>query len=94
MLLITSFTISFICVGVYVITNIEGLLFYKLSEWGLKANKWYLKPLFMCLPCMASFWGLLYFLLNTKHHTLAEVLFSIIMACGINQLINQTFFYD
>ncbi len=51
---------------------------------------WMEKPLYDCLPCMASFWGLLFWLIEGMNfHPVNFVL----IICGINSLI-ETFVHE
>ena len=45
------------------------------------------KPLYYCYPCMASFWGVVFFLLKSKGHWASELFLFVVIVCGINLII-------
>lgn len=71
--------ISLICTGIHV-CFMEGMVFEKLRiERYLKVSDWLLKPLYGCLPCMASFWSIvLLWRVDIK---------AMLIICGINAII-------
>jgi len=64
--------ISLFCLGIREITDdIGGRIGYPLKEFLLTKEipEWILKPVILCVTCMASFWGsLLYFTLIVLEH--------------------------
>ena len=45
---------------------------------------WLEKPLYDCLPCMASFWGMLFWIADGMHH---QPILVVLCVSGINCLI-------
>lgn len=68
--------ISLICTGIYV-CFMDGMIFGKLGE--MMQDKWYFKPITMCLPCMSSVWTIL---IEREFN-----LFHILIVCGLNSII-------
>lgn len=64
-----------------IIIEIEMLEYYGLSFFV----QWMAKPLFMCPPCMGSFWGLSWALLYD--HSFSEGMVHIIAVCGLNYVL-------
>ena len=71
--------ISLICTAIYV-CFLEGMVFHKLRINDLlKENEWIVKPIYDCLPCMASIWTcLILWNIDIK---------SILIVCGMNAII-------
>jgi len=60
-LLLLSFIISLVTIGIYS-TTWRGMIFHKPSKWLLsKLPLWVCKPLFACSICMSSAWSLIFF---------------------------------
>jgi hypothetical protein len=45
------------------------------------------KPFYYCFPCMASFWGVVFFLLQLQMMWQAELICFLIIVCGVNVVI-------
>ena len=71
--------ISLICVGIHV-CFLEGMIFERLRiERYINVQYFIVKPLYDCLPCMASFWTcVLLWKIDIK---------SILIVCGMNAII-------
>ena len=71
--------ISFICAGIHV-CFLEGMIFEKLRiERYINVQEFIVKPLYDCLPCMASFWTcLLLWKIDIK---------AMLIVCGMNAII-------
>lgn len=54
-------------------------------QWKIK--EYLRKPLFDCLPCMASIWGLIFFLCFFHFDAMLLIHFCLIV-CGINTIIS------
>jgi hypothetical protein len=59
---------------------------------GSKISRYVQKPIWDCLPCMASVWTLLLVLRYT--HDPITILQLILIVCGINVLIDKTLDYE
>lgn len=69
--------ISLICTGIH-ICFMEGMILYKLRI-DRYLPEWAVKPLYDCLPCMASFWSIvLLWRVDIK---------AMLIICGINAII-------
>jgi hypothetical protein len=51
--------------------------------------RWLEKPLYDCLPCMASFWGFFFWWIDGGNYNLVDV---VLITCGINCLIERVVF--
>lgn len=71
--------ISFICAGIHV-CFMEGMIFERLRiEKYISLNEWFIKPLYDCLPCMASFWTcVILWKIDIK---------AMLIVCGMNAII-------
>jgi len=59
----------------------------KFDSWfGLKASRYIQKPLWDCFPCMASVWTIVL----THDFSIGMIL----LVCGINFLIQETFLHE
>jgi hypothetical protein len=54
--------------------------------------RWFLKPLFLCTVCMASFWGSAFYWFKVGHDVVDWFIFCVSVA-GINFIISK-FIYD
>lgn len=52
-----------------------------------RAAQWITKPLFECLTCMSSFWGLLYWFANGNALSMQLIPY-LLTLCGINAIID------
>ena len=77
--------ISLICTGIHV-CFMEGMILYKLRI-DRYLPEWVVKPLYDCLPCMASFWSIvLLWRVDIK---------AMLIICGINAIISSILqFFD
>mgnify|MGYP003644071137 CR=1 FL=1 len=62
-MLATLLSISIFCLGLREITD-QGRILYPLREWVIEKSNLPMiiaKPILLCCPCLASFWGTLIF---------------------------------
>lgn len=86
-LLITSFEIIGICMLFK-----EDMIFERPGEWLELHLPYYIsKPLFMCIPCMASAWGTLLWFVQWNGTLSFGLLFFVLGVAGINYLFSKTF---
>lgn len=82
--------ISLICVGIHV-CFLEGMIFERLRIdrylEGIVNFQWIIKPLYDCLPCMASFWTcIILWKIDIK---------AMLIVCGMNAIIASVLqFFD
>lgn len=84
---------SFWIFGVYAVM-LEHMLLGSVGAWlNLKLPKMVSKVLFGCTPCMASFWGTVFFftVLYSQTGLLWWVPF-VVMLCGINFVVSQVIY--
>lgn len=87
---------SIICLGIHTTTR-EGMVFEPIANAmrcfanGIMDESQYLcKPLFDCMPCMASIWGVAgYFYFEPDINIIVYVL----ALCGVNALISKIYYY-
>lgn len=58
-LLQNTVSFSLIIMAIHTIINRPGMIFYWLLPYLERLPAWMHKPLFECLTCMSSFWGLM-----------------------------------
>lgn len=79
--------ISLICTGIHA-CFMEGMIFYNIRlERSIKVPEWLLKPLYDCLPCMASLWTcLILWRIDIE---------AMLIVCGMNTIIASVLqFFD
>ena len=85
---------SFFCVGVHILFTFENMPFKPIGDWfTLMAQEryWITKPLYNCLPCMASVYGCLFFSLMFGFTWV--VLPYCIALCGFNYYASKLLYY-
>ena len=93
--MIDALKISLCIVAVYECTQ-EGMILHRARAWaatqmdrrlGDARSEWLQKPLWGCLICMSSIWGLIFSV--AFEVALIDVPLTILMVCGVNSLINR-----
>jgi hypothetical protein len=80
--------------GVHVLFNEHFLKpIASFIEMGVGKHYWITKPLFNCMPCMASIHGMFGFLLIFGDFSIWAVLYCIAL-CGLNSLISKLYYYE
>ncbi len=89
-MIITSLQISLCILAIYACTR-DGMILGKLRAYiqtlidkifGVEASEWVCKPLFECITCMASVWGIIGCIVFGV--SLIDWPVTILMVCGIN----------
>jgi hypothetical protein len=83
--------------GIYLLFQAGNLLYPIRAALKKRISTFFLKPIFECLTCMASFWGFLYWvtyvlpdLANvTTLALLKSILITILPVCGLNFLLDK-----
>jgi len=86
---------SLVCVAVHNALVADGMLLKWLGDYidEIVKVEFIKKPLFKCLPCMASVWGTGAYLFAYPQHDVIQWLIFVLIVSGINKLI-QTFIYE
>jgi len=49
--------------------------------------RWVSMPLYYCFPCMASFWGMVFFVLRSQLMWQTDLFCFLVVVCGVNVII-------
>lgn len=87
---------SLACLGIHCLTS-EGMVLNKPAEWihnkldgVFDFSDFICKPLFDCMPCMASIWGIIgWFYFQPDIHLIPYLL----ILCGVNTLVSKVYYY-
>lgn len=85
---------SLLCVSINNLLTGDGMAFQWLGEMldSIIEQQWIKKPLFQCLPCMASFWGTIVFVAynaNNSDTTFIQYVTFIVCLSGVNRLVEK-----
>lgn len=81
--------VSLFCTGLHIIMNFDEMLLVPVANFlSTHLAEWICKPLFECLPCMASVWSVVLWLV-WKGSLSFTVLFVMFVVCGMNGIVSS-----
>jgi hypothetical protein len=90
-----AYICSMLCVIVFQSMK-EGMIFFPIRKlidpvFRNKTGAWFRKPLYGCLTCMTSVWGVSYYLFTFGHHNidLGQFIRFIAVVGGVNAIIDN-----
>lgn len=86
---------ALVCVGIHNVLTADGMIFKWLGDFidSVVEINWIKKPLYQCLPCMASVWGSASYLYYYHGHDVVEFIIFVVIVSGLNKLF-QKFIYE
>ena len=81
--------VSLFCTGIFIVMNGEDMLLVQVANFlSSRLAEWICKPLFECLPCMASIWSVVLWL--AWQRSLSFTLLVVIpIVCGMNGIVSS-----